>query len=184
MQRIMPFLFLCKQIFNVMNNQLSAVSAKHVTDDQVLERSRWYGPNLFTMLATAEETRGAFSLTKVTLRKGFEPPRHVHSREEESYFILAGEIIYEAGEQRIHAKTGDYVHLPRLIPHQFTLISDTVTLLLIITPGGFENMFVQCSRPALSMELPPVPTAAPGKDFFEKVNSVSAALGVTTLPDL
>ncbi|MFT3703072.1 MAG: cupin domain-containing protein [Agriterribacter sp.] len=167
-----------------MNKELIAALAAHVPVDQQLARSRWYGPNLFTILATARETQGIFSLIRVTLRKGFEPPPHVHSREDESYFVLEGEIIYEAGDQRIHAKQGDYVHLPRLVPHRFKLITDTVTVLLFITPGGFENMFIECSGPALRMELPPVPTAAPGREFFEKVNRISAELGVTTLPDL
>lgn len=167
-----------------MTTELNAGGTKHVTGEQILERSRWYGPNLFTFLTTAEETGGTFSLTKITLRKGFEPPRHVHSKEEESYFILEGEIIYEAGDQLIRANAGDYVHLPRLIPHRFKLVSETVTLLLMITPGGFENMFIQCSRPALSMELPPLPTGRPAPEFFEKVNRISADLGVTTLPEL
>jgi len=123
-------------------------------------------------------------LTKATLRKGFEPPLHVHSREEESSFILEGEIIYEVGEQQIHAKAGDYVHLPRLIPHTFKLVTETVTLLLFITPGGFEDMFMQCSRSASSVELPEISTVAPGKEFFEKINRESEELGVTTLPRL
>lgn len=162
----------------------AATSVKHVNSGQLLERSRWYGPNLFTFLTTADETGGAFSITKATLRKGFEPPLHVHSREEESYFILKGEIIYEVGGTLIQAKAGDYVHLPRHIPHCFKLVSEIVTLLLIITPGGFENMFMQCSSPAMTMELPPTPAVAPDKAFFEKVNRISTELGVVTLPAL
>lgn len=157
---------------------------QHVSDKQMLERSRWYGPNLFTSLTTAAETLGAFSLSKLTLRKGFEPPLHIHSREEESSFILDGEIIYEVGERQIHAKAGDYVHLPRLIQHTFKLVTETATLLLIVTPGGFENMFIQCSRPALSLELPDVPTAVPEPEFFQKISSLNEELGVTFLPRL
>jgi quercetin dioxygenase-like cupin family protein len=167
-----------------MDIELPAASPRHVTGSQMLERSRYYGPNLFTFLATSEETQGAFSLIKVTLRKGFEPPRHAHSKEEESYFILDGEIIFKPADQRIHAKTGDYAHLPRLIPHGYELVSDTVTMLLIITPGGVERMFIECSRPALSMELPQVPEVAPPKEFFEKINRISAELGVTTFPNI
>lgn len=165
-------------------NEIKTTTVQHVSDKDMLGRSRWYGPNLFTFLTVAEETQGAFSLIKTTLRKGFEPPLHIHSREEESYFILDGEITFLVGEQQIHAKSGDYVHLPRSIQHTFKLVTETVTLLLFITPGGFEDMFMQCSRPALSVELPEVPTAVPGKEFFEKINRVSEELGVTILPQL
>ncbi|MGN6395883.1 MAG: cupin domain-containing protein [Mucilaginibacter sp.] len=156
----------------------------HVTGDQLLERSRWYGPNLFTFLTTAEETQGAFSLIKCTLRKGFAPPPHIHTKEDESYFILDGEVQYEIGERVIHAKPGDYVHSPRLTAHTFKLLTDTATVLLLITPGGFEELFIRFSRPAQAMELPPVPTERPGKEFFENMDRLSTQLGVTTLPSL
>jgi quercetin dioxygenase-like cupin family protein len=156
----------------------------HISSDQMLNRSRWFGPNLVTILAKSTETNGVFSLVRCVLRKVFEPPLHVHSKEDESYFILDGEICYEAGDQRMYAKSGDYVHLPRNVPHTFKLITDIVTLLLFITPAGFEDMFVQCSRPALSFDLPPIPTEPPGAAFFATMARVNAELDVTFLPDL
>lgn len=148
----------------------------------MLERSRYFGPNLLTFLATSEETKGAFSLIKFKLRKGYEPPLHIHTREEESIIILDGEILYQIGDQRFHAKAGDYIHLPRLIPHTFKLGSDTATLLLTITPGGLERMFIECSRPAESMELPVTPVVAPEKEFIEKIKRISTELGVQFFP--
>src|SRR5215475_525224 len=116
-----------------MNNILSERSL-HVSSAQMLERSRWYGPNLLTIIAYASETNGAFSLVKNVIRKGFEPPLHVHTREDESNFILSGEIIYTVGDTTIHAKAGDYVHLPKNVPHTFELVSNTAETLLVITP--------------------------------------------------
>lgn len=158
--------------------------AHHTSGEALLERSRWYGPNLVTFLATGEETNGAFSLLKVTLCKGFEPPLHVHTREEESSLILEGEMIYEVGERTIHAKAGDFVHLPKSVPHTFKQVTDVVTLLLLITPAGFEELFKQFSRPALALELPPVPAEKPGPAFFETMTRLNAELGVTMLPNL
>lgn len=165
-----------------MDIELTATPPRHVTGGQMLERSYYYGHNLFTFLATSEETQGAFCMMKVLVRKGLEPPRHVHSREEETSFIISGEVVYEVGDQRFYAKAGDYVHLPRLIPHTFKLVSDTATMLHVITPGGLEQMFIQCGRPAESMELPPVPVTTPPKEFFEKLKRISNELGVTILP--
>jgi len=78
-----------------MNNLTENIQKLHVPSDSMLKRSRWYGPNLFTFIATAEETGGAFAVLRCKLRRGFEPPKHVHTKEEESYVILDGEIIYE-----------------------------------------------------------------------------------------
>jgi quercetin dioxygenase-like cupin family protein len=163
-----------------MNNVVLSRSL-HVSSARALERSRWYGPNLLTIIAYASETNGAFSLVKNVIRKGFEPPLHVHTREDESNYVLKGEIIFTVGDETIHAKTGDYVHLPKNVPHTFKLVSDTAETLLVITPGGFEDMFVQCSRPASAVKLPPLGEAPP-KEFFEKTKRVSESLGATILP--
>jgi quercetin dioxygenase-like cupin family protein len=163
----------------IMNNNVM-----YTNEANMLERSRWYGPNLVTLLTLSEETGGAFSLVKTVLRKGFEPPLHIHSREEESTYILDGEIIFEVGEQIIHAKKGDFIHLPRFVPHTFRLVTETASTLLLITPGGFEEMFLRCSRPALAMELPPVPNGKPGPEFFELLKQANYELGITMLPNL
>ncbi len=55
-----------------------------------LDRSVWYGGFLLTFLATSEDTGGAFSLTYTEARKGIsvEPPLHIHTREEESFYVI------------------------------------------------------------------------------------------------
>lgn len=165
---------------NTFSNQLPF----HICSEQMLERSHWFGPNLITFLITSAETKGAFALIRCVLKKGFEPPLHIHSNEDESSFILDGEIQYQAGERDIHAKAGDFVHLPKLVPHTFKPITDTVTLLLLITPGGFEEMFRQCSRPATTFALPTVAGEKPDASFFELMTKANRDLGVLLLPDL
>lgn len=164
-------------------NDILMSTTLHVSGKEMLERSRWYGINLLTVIAYASETNGAFSLVKNVMRKGFEPPLHVHTREDESNFILKGEILFTVGDKTIHAKAGDYIHLPKNVPHTFKLLTDTAETLLVITPGGFEEMFVECSRPAPAMELPPL-DEKPSKEFFEKIKRVSEALGTVILPSL
>lgn len=164
-------------------NDILMSTTLHVSGKEMLARSRWYGINLLTVIAYASETNGAFSLVKNVMRKGFEPPLHVHTREDESNFILKGEIQFTVGDKTIHAKAGDYIHLPKNVPHTFKLLTDTAETLLVITPGGFEEMFVECSRPAPAMELPPLGEKPP-KEFFEKIKRVSEALGTVILPSL
>jgi len=155
----------------------------HISAEKMPDRSYWYGTNLVTIITSASETNGAFSLVKNVMRKGFEPPLHVHTREDESNLVLKGEILYTAGDKTIHAKAGDYIHLPKNVPHTFKLLSDTAETLLVITPGGFEELFVECSRPASAMELPPLGERPP-EEFFEKIQKVSESLGTVTLPSL
>ncbi len=46
-----------------------------------VESSVWFMGELVSFLADSEETGGRFSLMEVVVRKGDEPPRHVHHRE-------------------------------------------------------------------------------------------------------
>lgn len=164
-------------------NNLIQQNSLHISAEKMLERSYWYGPNLVTILTNNKETNGAFSLVNTLLRRGFDPPLHMHTREDESNYILEGEIIYTVGEETIYAKQGDYIHLPKNVPHTFKLVTETARTLLLITPGGFEKMFVECGTRAQALELPPL-NGKPPAAFFEKLNQVNLELGVTIFPSL
>jgi hypothetical protein len=49
--------------------------------------------DVYRFLATGEDTNGKYALWEAIVPPGGGPPPHVHSREEEGFFILEGEII-------------------------------------------------------------------------------------------
>jgi quercetin dioxygenase-like cupin family protein len=57
-----------------------------------LENSTWYKGILVSQLAGGSDTGGAFDLVESKMKKGTEPPPHIHDREDELFYILAGEI--------------------------------------------------------------------------------------------
>ena len=59
---------------------------------QSLEQSVWYSGWLLTFLATGEDTRGQFALMEQVARKGNLPPRHIHHREDETFYVVEGEM--------------------------------------------------------------------------------------------
>jgi mannose-6-phosphate isomerase-like protein (cupin superfamily) len=71
------------------------------------------------------------------------PPRHTHTREDESFYVLTGGLQVECGEDRFEAGPGSFVFLPRNLPHTFRSIGDPVTALLIVTPGGLDEYFAE-----------------------------------------
>ena len=122
---------------------------------QSLDRSVWYSGWLLTFLATAEETRGQFALIEAIARKGNVPPRHIHHREEEAFYVLDGEMIVSVGDQTIKATPGTMVCLPRDVAHSFTIESEQLRMLILLTPAGMEKWFKEFSVPAPAMTLPP-----------------------------
>ncbi len=144
------------------------------------DRSVWYGGWLLTFLATGEETGGRFSLVEELGRKGLsaEPPLHVHTREEESFYVIEGEMTAYVGDKVIYAPAGTFVVLPRGVPHRYE-ISEEVRLLNLITPAGFEGFFRELSEPARELTLPPRPEGPPD---VARLLSTAAKYGCEILP--
>ncbi len=122
---------------------------------QSLEQSVWYAGWLLTFLATGEETGGQFALMEQIARKGNVPPRHIHHREDETFYVIDGEMTFSIGDRTIKATPGTMVFAPRDVAHSFTIDSEQVRVLVQVAPAGLEGFFKACSVPAPSMTLPP-----------------------------
>jgi mannose-6-phosphate isomerase-like protein (cupin superfamily) len=116
----------------------------------------WFGPNRMTVKATAADTGGGFGLLESRIPAGASPALHVHHGEDESFYVLDGEITFVCGERELHATAGSFVFLPRGVPHTFVVEGDReARVLTLMTPGGGEGFFVDAGRPAGGPGLPP-----------------------------
>jgi len=119
-----------------------------------LENSTWYKGILVSQLAGTDDTDGAFDFVESKMKKGTEPPPHVHDREDELCYILAGEIKIFADQKVFTVGAGESVFLPRKTPHAYLIQSAEVHLLALMTPGGFFNAINQMNAPARTLEIP------------------------------
>jgi len=112
----------------------------------------------YTFLATSEHTSGRYAIWHAAIYPGGGPPPHVHTREEEAFFILRGELAaYDQG-QRAAVGPGSLIILPKNSLHWFKNETDQpVEMLILIAPGGGEGMFLQFGTPWPSDERPPLP---------------------------
>ena len=62
--------------------------------------------DVYRFLATGEDTNGKYALWEAVVPPGGGPPPHVHSREEEGFYILEGEITVQVGDERLVATPG------------------------------------------------------------------------------
>jgi quercetin dioxygenase-like cupin family protein len=147
---------------------------------QSVERSVWYSGWLLTFLATGEETRGQFALMEQVARKGNVPPRHIHHREDETFYVVEGEMTFFVGDETIKATPGTMVFAPRDIAHSFTIDSEQVRMLVMVAPAGAEGFFKECSIPAASMTLPP-PAETPYAEI-QKMMALAPTYGFEFLP--
>ena len=143
---------------------------------QSLKESVWYSGHLLTFLATGEETQGRFALIEMVGRKGNVPPPHIHHREDETFYILEGAMSASVGGQTIKGTAGSMIFLPRNVVHSFEIESEQLRMLVLLTPGGGEGYFKECSMPAPAMTLPP-PAEVPYSEI-EKLLAVGAKYGI------
>ena len=143
---------------------------------QSQDRSVWYNGWLMTFLATGEETRGQFALIEAVGRKGNVPPPHIHHNEDEIFYVLEGEIAASVNGRTIKVTPGTMVFLPRDVRHSFTIESEQVRMLQLLTPAGLEGWFKEFSVPAPAMSLPPAD--APGYHDVQKMLDVASRYGL------
>ena len=120
-----------------------------------VERSTWYKGILISNLATERDTGGAFELVETKMRKGTEPPPHVHEREDEMFYVLDGIIDVYTGDTCLKASAGECVFLPKRQGHAFKIHSPEIHMLVLMTPGGFMNASAAMAIPAQSLDIPP-----------------------------
>jgi quercetin dioxygenase-like cupin family protein len=116
--------------------------------------ARWYGNSLWEVLVPNDATSGKLSVFQATMPEGFSPPRHIHTREDEVFLVVDGEVCFDIdGELRI-AGPGAALYMPRGVPHTFRIQSPSARLLGVMAPGAFEELFRNLSVPAQQRTLP------------------------------
>lgn len=119
------------------------------------ERDLWFLGTLMQIVADGADTGGTLAVFEQQARQGFSPPLHVHHREDSALLVLDGAISVLVGDERREVRAGGFVWLPRDVPHTFRVDSDTVRLLELLTPAGFEQFHVDAGEPAARLEIPP-----------------------------
>jgi quercetin dioxygenase-like cupin family protein len=136
--------------------------------------------DVYRFLATGEDTDGKYALWEAIVPPGGGPPPHVHSREEEGFHILEGEIVIQIRDQRQVVRAGTFVNTPVGTPHSFKNESGKpARMLILIAPAGLEKMFFEVGVP-----VPPGATAAPppAKQDIEKMLAAAPKYGVEIMP--
>jgi quercetin dioxygenase-like cupin family protein len=132
--------------------------------------------DVYRFLATGEETDGKYALMEAVVPPGGGPPPHTHSREEEGFYVLEGEITFTLGGKRFVAQAGTFANMPVGSLHSFKNESGKPARMLIsVAPAGLERMFLEVGQPlAAGATTAPPPT----REEIEKLLAVAARYGV------
>jgi quercetin dioxygenase-like cupin family protein len=101
----------------------------------------WMGDDRIRFTATSEDTGGEYAFWVDEPPAGVGPPKHVHSREEEGFYVISGRLALKAGFVEGEVGPGTFFALPRGIPHQWTNVGDENAIVLTFTAGGGNEGF-------------------------------------------
>ena len=81
-----------------------------------------------------------FNLAVITMQPHRDgPPVHAHAAEDDSFYVLEGELTFTAGDEEVVAGPGTFVLVPPGVPHTFANRGDDVARCVNIhAPAGFD----------------------------------------------
>lgn len=136
--------------------------------------------DLYRFLVTGAQSGGRYALWEATVPPGGGPPLHVHSREDEAFLILEGEMTFRAGDDTLVAGPGTLLSLPPGLKHAFRNNSDRpVRMLILIAPAGLEKMFEETGVAMPNAQAQPLP---PSHEEIERLLKAAPRYGVTIFP--
>jgi quercetin dioxygenase-like cupin family protein len=109
----------------------------------------WHLDTLWTFKIPAAASGGAFSLAEQLIPKGSAPPVHRHTREDEAWIVLDGEVTFFVEDEQHTAGPGTYVFGPRGRAHTHRVESDTARIATLLIPGTCEAFFRTASSSSL-----------------------------------
>jgi quercetin dioxygenase-like cupin family protein len=132
--------------------------------------------DVYRFLATGDDTNGKYALFEAFVGPGGGPPPHVHSREEEGFYVLEGEITFTINSERVVATAGMFANMPVGTPHSFKNESNKPARMLIsVAPAGLEKMFFEVGVPLAEGATTALP---PTKDEIEKLLATAPSYGI------
>ena len=118
-----------------------------------------------------EDCEGRYAVFHLDAPPMSGPPLHVHAREDEFFYVLEGELMFEVDGVCHTVRAGGSVGLLRGTPHRYQNFTEhTARLLIVTTPGDFAHFFEE-----LSAITPPG-----GLPSIEQLLSLDAKYGITT----
>lgn len=110
-----------------------------------------WGSNPNLVKVSGKDTDARFCMFEYEGFTKMGPSLHLHINQDESFYVLEGQYLFQLGEEKHKLEAGDTIFLPRNIPHTWLQLTSRGKLMYMVQPAG-------------KME-----------EFFKKVNSLKGA---------
>jgi quercetin dioxygenase-like cupin family protein len=119
------------------------------------QQAVWFLGALVRVRTGGDATAGRLALLEHQCERGYGSPVHRHLADEETFFVLDGELRVEVGGEAYAAGAGAVAFLPRQLPHAFVVTSPQAHYLTLHTPAGFDRFTLAVGTPATGAAATP-----------------------------
>lgn len=136
----------------------------------------WWLGSLTVHKLVGSRTRGGLDIVDHRIPAGYAPPPHVHTGQDEVFYILDGQFEVRCGDEHWQAGPGSLVFLPRQVPHGFSVsAAGPGRTLLINAPAGFADVVTELGEHTRELVLPGPDAAMPDP---ARITAVTEAHGI------
>lgn len=137
--------------------------------------------DIYTFLATTAETDGAYFVLEGMVPPDAGPPPHIHRDQEESFYVVEGQLEIMVGGEVREGKSGDFVHVSKGTPHSFINRSQTVAKMVatFVPAGKAEGFFREAMNETTDRNATPRPL---DDAMIQRMMGAAERNGIEVLP--
>ncbi|NIJ54590.1 cupin domain-containing protein [Dyadobacter arcticus] len=105
------------------------------------ERTPFRVVNANDLKVSSKDTAGSVSVFEYVGKEKMGPPLHIHFNQDEIFYVVEGEYLFQVGSEKMMVKVGDTIFGPRNVPHTWIQMSDTGKLVYLVQPSGTMEQF-------------------------------------------
>jgi mannose-6-phosphate isomerase-like protein (cupin superfamily) len=133
------------------------MSAAVIDRPESAQATAWWFLDLLVIEHRCAPGMGTVVL-EMTLPVGSAAPLHVHEALDDTWYVLEGEIAVRCGDDVSTVRTGDWVSMPRGVPHTFRVVGDReARVLLVHDNASFRDLVRALGVPAGTRVVPDDP---------------------------
>jgi ethanolamine utilization protein EutQ (cupin superfamily) len=154
------------------------------TLDRETAPAMWLVGTLWFFHSTGIQTSNRSSFLEQVMPRGLGPTAHRHPLAVEGFYVLEGTVSFHVHGKKLHAEAGTLIHLPRKVPHTFTVESEEARVLNFYAPAGAEMQMIFLAHPAEERRRPTIEESAPPKNSEpnEIMSRIYGTVGAPALP--
>ena len=136
--------------------------------------------DLVIFKAVGEQTNRQYALFEIKAEPQKGPPPHIHSREDEAFYIQEGEVEFQLDDRTVVATPGTFLYSPKGQRHSYKVISSQPAKMLCwATPAGIEQFFAEVGTVLDNSSILPSPVTP---EALERIVATAPKYGITILP--